>query len=192
MHLFLTLLQEQTTENAEFEQRREHMEAVLQEENRNLLIALGSSYTQPLHEADATRNRLVVNINRIVTGHAKLPEVPGNEAAVKLYSLLQQYKVNVNWKIGQKTGILTNLVEDLLGESFQKEVETLGIKPAVEKLKEENERVNTMLLARSKEKSEFVHEALAKARIETDKAYSEITEFIEAYSKSSVTRSRRS
>lgn len=183
MHLFLTLLKEQTSENAEFNKRKENIEAVLKEENRNLLIAQGSTFTQPLHEADASRNRLFVNINRVVTGHANLPEITGNEAAMKLSTLLQKYKVSVNWKIGQKTGILTNLVEDLLGETYQTEVETLGIKAAVEKLKAENERVNAMLLARSKEKSEFVRDALAKARIETDKAYADMTEFIEAYCK---------
>ncbi|MFR1987763.1 MAG: DUF6261 family protein [Prevotellamassilia sp.] len=66
-----------------------------------------------------------------------MPEITGNEAAMKLSTLLQKYKVSVNWKIGQKTGILTNLVEDLLGETYQTEVETLGIKAAVEKLKAE-------------------------------------------------------
>lgn len=41
MHLFLTLLKEQTSENAEFNKRKENIEAVLKEENRNLLIAQG-------------------------------------------------------------------------------------------------------------------------------------------------------
>ncbi|MFR1987764.1 MAG: hypothetical protein ACLS29_06560 [Prevotellamassilia sp.] len=55
MHLFLTLLKEQTSENAEFNKRKENIEAVLKEENRNLLIAQEvpsrNRYTRRTHRA---------------------------------------------------------------------------------------------------------------------------------------------
>ena len=117
---------------------------------------------------------------KAVKGSEGIPVPAIQEAAVILLQLLKDYNINPSGQLDKETGLLMNLVNDLLGKN-KTQVETLGLLPLVEELKKANDEVIEVTTQRMDESLKTAVGALKTARTATDEAYRDLVKMINAY-----------
>jgi len=155
------------------------LEKKLAAEDEAFKLSQKNPKTDQITQADALRDGYYTGYKQSVKGFLVMPEGELLTAAQTLWQSIKDYNISVRDKLADETGKLTNLVSDLEGK-LAAEVAKLNLGVFVEKLKEANNNVATLMYDRTTEDSARVAGALKTARAETDEAYKSLVTQVNA------------
>ena len=150
-------------------------------EDKYLKMAQGSELTGKIREADTLRDESYRKLRDIVKVWAGSGTEPQATAAAALQRVIKTYKINTSAQMDEESGLMANLITDLSTADMQANIKAIGAEKLLDGMKQGNGQVITLLKQRDEADSTKVIGALRKARIESDKAYTDATEAIEAF-----------
>lgn len=139
-------------------------------EDEMFKLSRKSLLTDKIKAADKERDKLYRAYRKIVKGNLNSPVDSMAEAATVLNQSMKDYGINPLMQLDKETGLLANLLADHEG-TLSAYVSTLGLTAHVQKLREANNELNSLILERAAERSTKVAGAMKAARAETNKAY---------------------
>ena len=148
-------------------------------EDEALKISTKSLITDDIAQADDDRGVLYIGYKRAVRGFRNMKDASMAEAAKVLYQHIKDYGINTQAQIDQETGLLANFIADLEGK-YASYVSTLSLNLFVTHMKEANERVRTLIRQRVNERMGITVGALKAARVNTDAAYHNLVQMVNA------------
>ncbi len=148
-------------------------------EDEALKISAKSLITDDIAKADDDRGVLYIGYKRAVKGFRNMTDASMAQAAKVLNQHIKDYGIQVKAQIDQKTGLLANFIADLEGK-YAVYVTTLGLTVFVTHLKEANERVRSLIRQRVNERMGITVGALKTARANTDVAYHNLVNMVNA------------
>lgn len=154
----------------------------LAEEDKYLKQSTSSTYSKLLETTDDERDKAYTLVKQTITQWASTTFEPQASAAKALLTVVNLYKIDVHAQSDQETGLLTNFLTDLATTDNVAHVASLGLTSVVEKLKELNEQMKTLMASRSKERSTKASAALKNARINVNAIYDQLVRLIESFS----------
>lgn len=142
----------------------------------------GSDITDELLQLDNARDRALTGIRDNIKSYLWHHESPKVTAAEKLLANMELYGDKINeMPLQQQTAAVDNMLKDWLEKPDMKEaVTTLGLMDWVQYLQATNETFDQRYVARAKEQSTKMPEAMKKARIEALAAYFKLRDRINA------------
>ena len=146
-------------------------------EDEAMNISRKSMLTDGIADANRERDAIYIAYKRAVQSLRKSSTESIAEAARVLSQHIRDYRINIYAQLDKKTGLLMNFIDDL-EEKYKEQVEELSLTPFVSKLKNANERVRTLTLQRTDERTTIIVGALRKARRATDTAYRGLVEMV--------------
>lgn len=150
-------------------------------EDKYLKMAQGSELTGKIREADTLRDESYRKLRDIVKVWAGSGTEPQAAAATALQRVIKTYKINTSAQMDEESGLMANLITDLSTADMQANIKAIGAEKLLDGMKQGNGQVITLLKQRDEADSTKVVGALRKARLESDKAYTDATEAIEAF-----------
>lgn len=150
-------------------------------EDRYLKMSQGSELTGKIREADTLRDESYRKLRDIVKVWAGSGTEPQAAAATALQRVIKTYKINTSAQMDEESGLMANLITDLSTTDMQANIKAIGAEKLLDGMKQGNGQVITLLKQRDEADSTKVVGALRKARLESDKAYTDATEAIEAF-----------
>ena len=154
--------------------------AAVKAENDVLVLSRKSPLSDKIKEADGLRDRFFRGYREGVRSYGRFPSGSQKTAADKLWQHLTDYAIEPKMQLDRQTGLMTNLVEDLLGK-YGPEVALLNLRPFVNGMKAANDEVRTTLARRDTEQSVEVLGALKATRAKTDDVYRALVRRVNAY-----------
>ena len=148
-------------------------------EDESLNISRKSMLTDDIIEANNKRTTLYAGYRNAVKSFLNMPSEDMAEAARVLFQHIKDYRISAKYQLDKKTGLLMNFIDDL-EQKYSEQVAALSLTLFVSKMKVANERVRTLTLQRTDERTGIIPGALRKARAATDKAYSELVDMVNA------------
>lgn len=106
---------------------------------------------------------------------------PQATAAEALNEVISTYRLNTAVQMDEESGLMANLLTDISTSEMQTNVTAIGAANLVANMKQGNEQVVALLKQRDEEKSGKVVGALRQARLDSDKAYANVVEAVEAF-----------
>lgn len=156
---------------------------VLQEkvaaEDEALKLTQKSFITDEIKAKDKERGKLYSAYRKAVKSHLNAPVADMAEAAKVLDQSIKDYKIDPKMQIDRETGLLDNLLTDHQGK-YAEYVATLGLTSYTTAMREANDKVNSLLQERAKERAAQVSGALRTARTATDTAYKKLVKKVNA------------
>jgi len=148
-------------------------------EDESLKKIIKSATTAEIEIADRSRDLIfsgMVGINKASLNHFD----PDTIAAAKRLKVVFDTYGNLAVKpLNEETSAIYNLLQELKGISLQ-DIRAVGLENWVNKLEETNKAFDTLVKARNTENAAKTHLKMKECRTETDKAYSDIVERINA------------
>lgn len=157
------------------------MAAAQAEEDKYLKMAQGSLLTGKIREADELRDNSYRKLRDIVKVWAGSGMEPQATAAEALNKVINTYRLNITAQMDEESGLMANLLTDISTTEMQANVTSIGAANLVANMKQGNEQVVALLKQRDEEKSGKVVGALRQARLNSDKAYANVVEAVEAF-----------
>lgn len=157
------------------------MAAAQADEDKYLKMAQGSLLTEKIREADELRDNSYKKLRDIVkvwTGSGMEPQAT---AAETLNKVISTYRLNTAAQMDEESGLMTNLLTDISTSEMQANVTAIGAANLVANMRQGNEQVVALLKQRDEEKSGKVVGALRQTRLNSDKAYANVVEAVEAF-----------
>lgn len=154
-------------------------EKKLAKENECLAISRKNAKSDEITEADRKRDDYYTSYRGALKSFLGMPEGDMLEAAKKLWQHAKDLQIDVRAQLNDETGKLTNLTEDLTGDMAAL-VTTVGLTQLVASLKEANDTVHDLMRQRDAEEATKIAGALKAARQETDKAYENLVQRVNA------------
>lgn len=148
-------------------------------EDECLKISQKNKKSDEIAEQDHLRDDCYTSIREIVLAMTRVPDDETQEAAEDVMQSLKDYNISVRDKLIDQTGKMTNLVADF-ETKLATQVEKLGLTQLVAKLKAANDSVHSLMVERNAENGAKVAGALKAARDETDTAYYNLVEKVNA------------
>lgn len=148
-------------------------------EEEALRISQKSLLTDDIAKADSDRDTLYSGYKKAVSSFSSMPIEETARAAKVLAQHIKDYNIRTNYQLDRESGLLISFLDDL-EEKYADEVATLGLTTFVTRLKEANERLHTLTLRRTIERSEVKIGALKAARLATDGAYRALMKMVNA------------
>ena len=99
--------------------------------------------------------------------------------AVPLLKVIKNYKIDTSVNYMKESGLIDNMLQDLLQYSSQ--LRRLGLEILANRLKDANDRVRQLLSERNEERSGQVIGELKAARLACDAAYAVVVFYTNAY-----------
>lgn len=157
------------------------MASALAEEDKYIKMEQGSLLTEKIYEADGLRDNGYRKFRDIVKVWAGSGMEPQAKAAEALDRVINTYRLNIAAQMDDESGLMTNLLTDISTTEMQANVEAIGATNFVAHMRQGNEQVVALLKQRDEEKSGKAAGALRQARLNTDKAYANVVEAVEAF-----------
>lgn len=110
------------------------LQAAVVTEDKCLVLSQKSLLSDKLKEADKLRDDYYRAFKKAVKGSEGIPVPAIQEAAVILLQVLKDYNINPSGQLDKETGLLMNLLDDLMGKN-KTQMEALGLMPLIKKLK---------------------------------------------------------
>ncbi len=148
-------------------------------EDEALKISAKSLITDDIAQADDERCALYVGYKKAVIGCRYMTDNNLATAAKVLNQHIKDYDIYVKAQIDKKTGLLANLIADLEGK-YADHVVALGLTVFVTHMKLANERVRSLIRQRNNKKMGITTGALRTARANTDAAYHDLVDMVNA------------
>ena len=146
-------------------------------EDEAMNISRKSMLTDEIAEANQERDAIYIAYKRAVQSLRKSATESVAETAKVLAQHIKDYRIGQRDQLDKKTGLLMNFIDDL-EQKYKEQVEELSLTPFVSKLKNANERVRSLTLQRTDERTGIIVGALKKARRATDTAYRTLVEMV--------------
>ena len=156
------------------------LQAAVVAEDKCLVLSQKSLLSDKLKEADKLRDQYYRSLKKAVNSSEGIPVPAIQEAAIILSQLIKDYRIDPKMQLDKETGLLMNLLDDLMGKN-KTQVEALGLLPLVEELKKANDEVIEVTTQRMDESLKTAVGALKTARTATDEAYRDLVKMINAY-----------
>ena len=156
-----------------------NFKAAVAAEDEALKISQKSLLTDEIAKADSDRDALYAGYKKAVEGFLAMPIADMAQAAKILSQHIKDYKINTADQLDKETGLLVNFISDL-EDKYAAQVAKLGLTAFVTNLKEANERVRTLTLQRTNEKTGITVGALKTARTASDDAYRALVKMVNA------------
>ena len=115
-------------------------ENALANENEFLVVSQKSMLTDDISLADQQRDAFYIGYKGLVKSFLNVSEGELLNAAKVLWQHLTDYGINTRMQFDRETGLLANMLEDLTGK-YSEQVELLGAKGIVDRIKEANDKV---------------------------------------------------
>jgi len=159
----------------------QELKKMLATEDECLKISQKNKKSDEIVEQDRLRDDCYTSIREIATAMTRVPDEETQDAAEDVMQSLKDYNISVRDKLIDQTGKTTNLVTDLQSK-LATQVEKLGLTKLVADLKAANDSVHSLMVERNAENGAKVAGALKAARAETDTAYYDLAEKVNALS----------
>ena len=153
--------------------------SAIEAEDAALKVSTKSFITDDIAQADQDRDTFYAGYKKAVEGFLHTPVADMAQAAKVLKQHIKDYRINTRAQIDQNTGLLANFIADLEGK-YAAQVATLGLSVFVTHMKEANERVRTLIRQRVNERMGITVGALKAARVNTDAAYHNLVQMVNA------------
>ena len=154
-------------------------ENALANENEFLVVSQKSMLTDDISLADQQRDAFYIGYKGLIKSFLNVSEGELLNAAKVLWQHLTDYGINTRMQFDRETGLLANMLEDLTGK-YSEQVELLGAKGIVDRIKEANDKVASLIAERDSEYATRVVGGTKAARKVSDAAYRALVEKINA------------
>ena len=177
--MVLTSIQSQAAVKQKVSDLVAALASAIEAEDEALKVSTKSFITDDLAQADQDRDTFYAGYKKAVEGFLHTPIADMAQAAKVLKQHIKDYRINTRAQIDQNTGLLANFIADLEGK-YAAQVATLGLSVFVTHMKEANERVRTLIRQRVNERMGITVGALKAARVNTDAAYHNLVQMVNA------------
>ena len=138
-----------------------------------------SDRTAALREADEERDKMYASLRDTIKAYANFPIPETAQHAEPLLKVIKNYKIDTSVNYMKESGLIDNMLQDLLQYSSQ--LRRLGLEILANRLREANDRVRQLLSERNEERSGQVIGELKAARQTCDAAYAVVVFYTNAY-----------
>ena len=138
-----------------------------------------SDHTAALQQADEERDRLYASLRDTVKAYAKFPIAETAQHAEPLLKVIRNYKISTRENYMKESGLIDNMLQDLL--QYERQLNRLGLLIVANQLKAKNDEVRQLIANRNDERSEQVLGELKAARAVSDEAYAAVVFYTNAY-----------
>ena len=138
-----------------------------------------SDHTAALQQADEERDRLYASLRDTVKAYAKFPIAETAQHAEPLLKVIKNYKITTRENYMKESGLIDNMLQDLL--QYERQLNRLGLLIVANQLKAKNDEVRQLIAQRNEERMEQVLGELKAARAASDVAYAAVVMFTNAY-----------
>ena len=138
-----------------------------------------SDHTAALQQADEERDRLYASLRDTVKAYAKFPIAETAQHAEPLLKVIKNYKISTRENYMKESGLIDNMLQDLL--QYERQLNRLGLLIVANQLKAKNDEVRQLIANRNDERSEQVLGELKAARAVSDEAYAAVVFYTNAY-----------
>ena len=138
-----------------------------------------SDHTSALQKADEERDKLYASLRDTVKAYAKFPIAETAQHAEPLLKVIKNYKITTRENYMKESGLIDNMLQDLL--QYERQLNRLGLLIVANQLKAKNDEVRQLIAQRNEERMEQVLGELKAARAESDVAYAAVVMFTNAY-----------
>ena len=135
--------------------------------------------TSPLKEADKERDAHYAALRDTIKAYAKFPIAETAQHAEPLLRVIKNYKIDTSANYMKESGLIDNMLQDLL--QYERQLNRLGLLILANRLKESNDKVRQLIAERNEERAEQVLGELAAARRASDEAYAAVVLYTNAY-----------
>ena len=138
-----------------------------------------SDHTAALQQADEERDRLYASLRDTIKAYAKFPIAETAQHAEPLLKVIKNYKITTRENYMKESGLIDNMLQDLL--QYERQLNRLGLLIVANQLKAKNDEVRQLIAQRNEERMEQVLGELKAARAASDVAYAAVVMFTNAY-----------
>lgn len=138
-----------------------------------------SDHTAALQQADEERDKLYASLRDTVKAYAKFPIAETAQHAEPLLKVIKNYKISTRENYMKESGLIDNMLQDLL--QYERQLNRLGLLIVANQLKAKNDEVRQLIANRNDERSEQVLGELKAARAVSDEAYAAVVFYTNAY-----------
>lgn len=138
-----------------------------------------SEHTNSLREMDEERDKQYASLRDAIKTYAKFPIAATAQNAEPLIRVIQNYKISTRENYMKESGLIDNMLQDLL--QYERQLNRLGLLIVANQLKAKNDEVRQLIAQRNEERMEQVLGELKAARAASDVAYAAVVMFTNAY-----------
>ena len=138
-----------------------------------------SDHTSALQQADEERDKLYASLRDTIKAYAKFPIAETAQHAEPLLKVIKNYKITTRENYMKESGLIDNMLQDLL--QYERQLNRLGLLIVANQLKAKNDEVRQLIAQRNEERMEQVLGELKAARAASDVAYAAVVMFTNAY-----------
>ena len=138
-----------------------------------------SDHTSALQKADEERDKLYASLRDTVKAYAKFPIAETAQHAEPLLKVIKNYKITTRENYMKESGLIDNMLQDLL--QYERQLNRLGLLIVANQLKAKNDEVRQLIANRNDERSEQVLGELKAARAVSDEAYAVVVFYTNAF-----------
>lgn len=139
-----------------------------------------SAFTDKMVAADEKRDKIIRLMQAQVESPEAYPDADEQEACKRVKVLFDSYRNIAGEAQEKETGMCRNLVQDLRGDAFKADVETLGLDKWVARLDEANEEFDALVESRISENIGKITGGVSEPRKQTEAAYEAIVRKVNA------------
>ena len=171
--------EETRLENELWKKAVEEFREAFEKEDEAFKQYRASDHTSALQQADEERDRLYASLRDTIKAYAKFPIAETAAHAEPLMKVIKNYKITTRENYMKESGLIDNMLQDLL--QYERQLNRLGLLIVANQLKAKNDEVRQLIANRNDERSEQVLGELKAARAVSDVAYAAVVMFTNAY-----------
>ena len=171
--------EETRLENELWKKAVEEFREAFEKEDKAFKQYRASDHTSALQKADEERDKLYASLRDTIKAYAKFPIAETAQHAEPLLKVIKNYKITTRENYMKESGLIDNMLQDLL--QYERQLNRLGLLIVANQLKAKNDEVRQLIANRNDERSEQVLGELKAARAVSDVAYAAVVMFTNAY-----------
>jgi|GEM_PF-2869263 len=180
---YLTTVRKRTEEirleNELWQRAVEEFREAFEKEDKAFKQYRASDHTSALQKADEERDKLYASLRDTIKAYAKFPIAETAQHAEPLLKVIKNYKISTRENYMKESGLVDNMLQDLL--QYERQLNRLGLLIVANQLKAKNDEVRQLIAQRNEERMEQVLGELKAARAVSDVAYAAVVMFTNAY-----------
>ena len=180
---YLTTVRKRTEEirleNELWQRAVEEFREAFEKEDKAFKQYRASDHTSALQKADEERDKLYASLRDTIKAYAKFPIAETAQHAEPLLKVIKNYKISTRENYMKESGLIDNMLQDLL--QYERQLNRLGLLIVANQLKVKNDEVRQLIAQRNEERKEQVLDELKAARAASDVAYAAVVMFTNAY-----------
>ena len=171
--------EETRLENELWKKAVEEFRTAFEKEDKAFKQYRASDHTSALQKADEERDKLYASLRDTVKAYAKFPIAETAQHAEPLLKVIKNYKITTRENYMKESGLIDNMLQDLL--QYERQLNRLGLLIVANQLKAKNDEVRQLIANRNDERSEQVLGELKAARAVSDEAYAVVVFYTNAF-----------